>query len=220
MHLGLDKTRSDRSRSPPGRVPSIPSDKERRPDAPRGRLIEADGRGAHLDISVQEAVATLAESTWSFYHYQGERPRRANGDVPLACPLRVFPSSDGFAFIGLAARAQWQALLDWMAETVELGALAEGPRKVMGHACEFETSMVLALRPELVRRDQIADDPPSDDPALRGLFTAEDMYQKTDHGCVGYPERASVEKGRACLNAAIGRTCEAVSALLRRSLPR
>lgn len=86
---------------------------------------ESDGRGAHLDISVQEAVATLSESTWSFYAFQGERPLRANGDVPLACPLRVFPSRDGYAFIGLAARAQWQALLDWMAETVEPGALAD-----------------------------------------------------------------------------------------------
>jgi crotonobetainyl-CoA:carnitine CoA-transferase CaiB-like acyl-CoA transferase len=86
---------------------------------------EAEGRGAHLDISVQEAVASLAESTWSFYHYQGERPVRANGEIPLACPLRVFPSRDGYAFIGLAGRAQWQAFLDWMAETLDPGALAE-----------------------------------------------------------------------------------------------
>jgi crotonobetainyl-CoA:carnitine CoA-transferase CaiB-like acyl-CoA transferase len=86
---------------------------------------EAGGVGAHLDISVQEAVATLAESTWSYYHFQGERPVRANGDVPLAAPLRVFPSKDGYAFIGLAARAQWQALLDWMAETVDVGVLVE-----------------------------------------------------------------------------------------------
>jgi creatinine amidohydrolase len=108
----------------------------------------------------------------------------------------------------------------WELAEKELAALAEGPRKSMGHACEFETSMVLALRPELVRRDAIRDDPPSDDAGLRGLFTAEDMYQKTDHGCVGYPERASAEKGRACLNAAISQTCEVVSVLLRRPLPR
>jgi creatinine amidohydrolase/Fe(II)-dependent formamide hydrolase-like protein len=80
--------------------------------------------------------------------------------------------------------------------------------------------MVLALRPELVRRDEIKDDPPRDDAALRGLFTAEDMHQKTDHGCVGFPERASAEKGRACLNAAIAKTCDVVAALLIRPLPR
>lgn len=108
----------------------------------------------------------------------------------------------------------------WELADKELAGLAEGPRKSMGHACEYETSMVLALRPELVRHDQIKDDPPQDDAALRGLFTAEDMYQKTDHGCVGFPERASAEKGRACLDAAIARTGAVVAALLRRPLPR
>jgi len=107
----------------------------------------------------------------------------------------------------------------WELVDKELAALAEGERKSMGHACEFETSMVLALRPELVRRDRIKDDPPSDDPALRGVFLADDMRQRTDHGCVGYPESASAEKGRAFLNAAITRTAEAVTALLRRPLP-
>jgi creatinine amidohydrolase len=104
----------------------------------------------------------------------------------------------------------------WDLAAKELAALAEGPRKSMGHACEFETSMVLALRPELVRREQIKDDPPNDDSVLRGLYLAEDMHQRTDHGAVGYPERASAEKGRAFLEAAIMRTAEVVTALLRR----
>jgi creatinine amidohydrolase len=107
----------------------------------------------------------------------------------------------------------------WDLAAKELAALAEGPRKSMGHACEFETSMVLALRPELVRREQIKDDPPNDDLVLRGLYLAEDMRQRTDHGAVGYPERASAEKGRAFLDTAIARTAEVVTALLRRPCP-
>jgi creatinine amidohydrolase len=108
----------------------------------------------------------------------------------------------------------------WELADKELAAIAEGPRKSMGHACEFETSMILALRPDLVRRDEIKDDPPSDDPVLHGLYVAEDMFQRTDHGAVGYPEKASAEKGRACLAAAVHRTAEVVGALLRRPLPR
>jgi creatinine amidohydrolase len=107
----------------------------------------------------------------------------------------------------------------WELADRELASLAEGPRKTMGHACEFETSMMLALRPELVRREQIRDDPPRDDPALRGLFLADDMWQKTEHGCVGYPERTSADKGRALLDAAIARTVEVLQALLKRPLP-
>jgi creatinine amidohydrolase len=107
----------------------------------------------------------------------------------------------------------------WEVADKELAALAEGPRKVMGHACEFETSMIMALRPELVRREQIKDDPRQDEPALRGLYVCLDMKQGTDHGAVGYPERASAEKGRRFLSAAIERTAEVVQALLRKPLP-
>jgi len=116
-------------------------------------------------------------------------------------------------------RCQLTAASYWDIAQKELAELAEGPRKQMGHACEFETSMVLALRPELVRREEIKDDPMPSEPALRGLYIAEDMRQRTDHGAVGYPELATAEKGRACLNAAIGRTVEVVQALLQRRLP-
>jgi creatinine amidohydrolase len=106
----------------------------------------------------------------------------------------------------------------WDLAAQELAALAEGPRKSMGHACEFETSMVMALRPELVRRDEIRNDYCETDPALRGLFLAQDMAQRTDHGAVGFPELATPQKGRAFLQAAIVRTVEVVEALLKKPL--
>ncbi|MFO0878021.1 MAG: creatininase family protein [Gemmataceae bacterium] len=114
---------------------------------------------------------------------------------------------------------QLSAASYWDLAARELGDLAEGPRKIMGHACEFETSMMLALRPELVKRDQIRDDLPIENPVLRGLYLAEDMRQRTDHGAVGYPELASAEKGQRFLNAAILRICEVIGELLRRPLP-
>jgi creatinine amidohydrolase len=107
----------------------------------------------------------------------------------------------------------------WDLAQKELAPLAEGDRKTMGHACEFETSMMLALRPDLVRCDQIKDDPLAEDPTLRGLYLAEDMRQRTDHGAVGFPELATAEKGRAFLKAAVERTIEVVQALLKRVLP-
>ncbi|HEV3257463.1 MAG TPA: creatininase family protein, partial [Gemmataceae bacterium] len=87
----------------------------------------------------------------------------------------------------------------WELADQELAVLAEGRRKSMGHACELETSMVLALRPDLVRREQIRDDPRAEEAALRGLYVAEDMKQATDHGAVGHPELARADKGRALL---------------------
>ncbi len=114
---------------------------------------------------------------------------------------------------------QLSAASYWDLAQKELAALAEGERKTMGHACEFETSMMLALRPDLVRRDQIKNDPLTEDPVLRGLYLSEDMHQRTDHGAVGYPELATAEKGRAFLHAAVERTVEVVQALLRRPVP-
>src|SRR5262245_37446685 len=37
----------------------------------------------------------------------------------------------------------------WELAEKEFAVAAEGPRKLMGHACEFETSMVMAVRPDL-----------------------------------------------------------------------
>jgi creatinine amidohydrolase len=108
----------------------------------------------------------------------------------------------------------------WDLAAKELAALAEGPRKNMGHACEFETSMMLALRPDLVRRAEIRDDLPVEDETLRGLYLAEDMFQRTDHGAVGYPELASAEKGRRFLAASVARTAEVVKVLLGRAMPK
>jgi creatinine amidohydrolase len=91
----------------------------------------------------------------------------------------------------------------WELAEKELAGLARGPGKVMGHDCEFETSLVLALRPELVREGEIHHDLEAEGAVFRGLFTAEDTKQRTDHGAVGYPEQASAESGRAL--AATGR---------------
>jgi creatinine amidohydrolase len=115
---------------------------------------------------------------------------------------------------------QLSAASYWDLAQKELAVLAEGGRKVMGHACEFETSMMLALRPDLVRREQVKDDPLAEDLLLSGLYLAEDMHQRTDHGAVGFPELATAEKGRAFLNAAVERTVEVVETLLQRPLPK
>src|SRR5262245_6181270 len=58
----------------------------------------------------------------------------------------------------------------WEVAAAELAALCTGPLKSMGHACEIETSMMLHLRPDLVRTDLIKDDPDETPPALKGLF--------------------------------------------------
>lgn len=91
----------------------------------------------------------------------------------------------------------------WDLAAEGLAACCTGPRKAMGHACELETSMMLALRPDLVRTDLIADDPDATPAAVKSIFWARDFGRRTDHGAVGYPEQATAEKGQRMLEAAI-----------------
>lgn len=102
----------------------------------------------------------------------------------------------------------------WEIAEAEIAAQCRGPRKVMGHACEIETSMILHLRPDLVRRDRIADDPDTTPAGLGGLFWARDFGQRTDHGAVGYPEQADADRGRLMLEAAIAKVTATIGSVL------
>jgi creatinine amidohydrolase len=171
--------------------------------------------GATLSASVDVHIDLLCDLLTPLLDDGWQRLLLLNGhggnNVTMQTALRRLQPRYRDRILGAAAY--------WDLAAAELAALAEGPRKVMGHACEFETSMMLALRPDLVRRDQIRDDPPREDAVLRGLFLADDMKQRTDHGASGYPELATAEKGRALLNAAVERTVEVVQTLLKRPLP-
>jgi creatinine amidohydrolase len=100
----------------------------------------------------------------------------------------------------------------WFRMTGErLRHLVEGDYPAVGHACEFETSLLLALRPELVDLAAIADDgvaPTS--PLLRfdllsGGPTVRSLPfdEFTTNGVWGKPSKASADKGRAILDITI-----------------
>src|SRR5262249_61837998 len=106
----------------------------------------------------------------------------------------------------------------WEIAESEIAALCTGPRKTMGHACEIETSMILALRPDLVRQSQVRDDPDDTPASLKGLFWARDFGRRTDHGAVGHPERADAEKGRQMLEAIVRKVTAMVAETLKAPL--
>ena len=113
----------------------------------------------------------------------------------------------------LTGAAYWE-----LAET-QLESLCRGPRKTVGHACEIETAMMLHLRPDLVKRDRIVDDPDVGYGGVPGLFWARDFNRKTDHGAIGYAESASAETGRMMLEAVVLRLAAVAEAILELPLP-
>jgi creatinine amidohydrolase len=69
----------------------------------------------------------------------------------------------------------------------------------MGHACEWETSMMLRIAPQLVGNYQAAPDVPFGnpfEPATRGWVTQD----RTEPGHIGSPKASTAEKGEALLN--------------------
>lgn len=84
------------------------------------------------------------------------------------------------------------------------------------HACEAETSMVLALKPELVDMSKAAEAVGPTAPELPDIIgtTAAHRWQsfrsRTSHGAIGDPRAATAEKGERLLQAA----ADAVAALI------
>lgn len=116
-------------------------------------------------------------------------------------------------------QSQLAAACYWDLAEPEIAQHVEGKRTIVGHACEIETSMIMHLAPHLVRPNKIVDDPEPEEPALRGLFLADDMKQKTKGGAVGWPTLAKPAKGLQFLTAAKVRCIEVIEALLKRTIP-
>jgi len=113
------------------------------------------------------------------------------------------------------------AVTYWNAAAEQLRELRESAVGGMNHACELETSLVLATRPELVRIDRIR----ADGRLAVSRFLGNDMLSpgrasvsrrfsdiSTD-GAVGDPRTASAEKGERFFAAIVGQLAKLVQDL-------
>ena len=103
----------------------------------------------------------------------------------------------------------------WLLAADAFGKILEAQPNVR-HACEAETSMMLALRPELVDMSLAADavGPTAPEVAQLAPGGAAHRWQsfaaRTSHGVIGDPRNATAEKGEKLLEAA----ADAVSRLI------
>jgi creatinine amidohydrolase len=109
----------------------------------------------------------------------------------------------------------------WNVAARELQQLRESPDGGMGHACELETSLVLAVAPRLVRREKLE----PDGMAPRSRFLYRDMLapgcvsvwwnpaQTSEHGGEGDPRSASADKGERFFSVIVGRLAQVVEEL-------
>lgn len=109
----------------------------------------------------------------------------------------------------------------WNVAAPELQRLRESPLGGMGHACELETSLILAINSKLVRTAKMA----PDGMGPRSRFLYQDMLvggsvsmwwnpaETSQHGGDGDPTSASAEKGERFFAVIVSRLAEVVKEL-------
>lgn len=140
------------------------------------------------------AVAAVAESLiphgfTKFYAVNGHGGNTEPNGIAMRTlkaryPDLTFGHSGYFAFVAEKA-----------------ATILEGPTKEMRHACEAEASLIMHLRPELVRKDKLRDDGLHPEPNVRGVVHHFD--ELTEEGSLGHATFATPEKGRMIFEAAV-----------------
>ena len=86
------------------------------------RKRERSGVGDHIEISLQEAVASSLEHVLVQYFYEKVSPKR-RGNLHWDNSFCILPCKDGYIFISLFQ--QWETLIEWMDSEGMAGDLKE-----------------------------------------------------------------------------------------------
>jgi creatinine amidohydrolase len=113
--------------------------------------------------------------------------------------------------LGFEAPVCLSTLDYWTLAADVVAKLRESPAGGMAHACEFETSLMLHLRPESVRMELIAREIPEPRFSLErlDLFRQGPLganwstHELSTSGVLGAPDLATAEKGRAFFEACV-----------------
>jgi len=107
----------------------------------------------------------------------------------------------------------------WSIAEQEIASLMEGECKTVGHACEAETSLVMHLRPELVRASEIENFIDYAPDMIDGVYVCRDMFQRTQKGATGRPDLASADKGEKMFSTIVDRVSNVLKTFVTVSLP-
>ncbi|MFW5832738.1 MAG: creatininase family protein [Pseudomonadota bacterium] len=166
--------------------------------------------GATLTLDFPAFLALLGGVVGSLRRHGFERVLLLNGHGGNVAALKVVVEelTRRLPDVRLVAATYWELAADVM------NPLLETQRSIR-HACEAETSMVLALRPDLVDTDRFAEaacPDARDQPEGReeASYRWVSFADKTPSGTLGDPRAASAEKGERLLELAADRVAERI----------
>ena len=165
--------------------------------------------GSSLDSRLDTYIATLCDVARSLLDDGYRRLLFLNGHGGNIDPMRVAVRTIQPAYPEsvLAAGIYWDVADELIDETLT------GDHKFVGHACEFETSMMLHVRPELVENERHDAGELVPD-QIDGAFLSRDMRQRTREGFTGRPDLASAEKGKVLFDGIVEKLACLVNELL------
>lgn len=168
--------------------------------------------GSTLDSHLDTYVATLCDVARSLLDDGYRRLLFLNGHGgnidPMRMALRKVRAEQREPNALLAAGCYWSVAEEFIRDTLD------GDQKFVGHACEFETSMILHLRPELIDHSRLRDAGELISDQMDGVFLCRDMKQRTREGYTGRPDLASAEKGRRMFDEIVSRLTLLIQNLL------
>ena len=126
-------------------------------------------------------------------------------DVPCKAALRELKSEFESLHDLYIAYATY-----WNLAAAEFTEIRESPVGGMGHACEMETSILLAAHPELVDVSKATRGGPSEEGGFKTIdmlkgepfFMINEFDEFSETGVIGMPDFATAEKGEKFLDAA------------------
>jgi creatinine amidohydrolase len=164
-----------------------------------------------MTLTMRTFIAVVEELCDSLIHHGFRRILILNGHGgnhdPIKIAARNVADRTGVA---VATASYWNLAGDDLApfQDAEVDA-------VPGHACGFETAMMLALDPEMVRHEAMM--PGTADVSLQGDYFTDRLQHVplahlpqqagvvSEHGWAGDPTRATVEKGQKYLELVVAR---------------
>ena len=166
--------------------------------------------GSTIDSRLDTYVATLDDIARSLLNDGHRRLLFLNGHGGNIDPMRmaVRQLQPSYPSALLAAGSYWAVADEFIQQSLD------GDHKYVGHACEFETSMMLHVRPELVDTQQLVDAGQLIPDQKDGVFLSRDMRQRTHEGFTGRPDLATPEKGELLFAGIVDRLVTTVEKLL------
>jgi creatinine amidohydrolase len=156
-----------------------------------------------LSLRLETFIALITDVVKSIHAHGFRKVMVVNGHGGNIPPLRAAAwqlTTDGYA---LAIVTYWELIAE------EQKRFLRGPVDHVRHACEFETSFMLHLRPDGVKMDMAVDSvtPPwnpqlTKDPLRNEGVFFPSVFRRTGPGLVGVPSFATPETGRMLFDAA------------------